>query len=88
MSATYHTQLRSITLRDGPCVCIWAAVAAMLLVAPARAREGVPRPDIAALPDVSGADDVRGEPHMSGSAFGPARDFRILIEADHGAQSR
>ena len=88
MSATCHTQPRSTALRDRACVGIAAAVAAMLLVAPALAREGVPETDIAALADVSGVDDVRGEPQMSGTTFGPARDFRILIEIDHAPQSR
>jgi hypothetical protein len=88
MSATYHMHPRSTALRDRACVCISAAVAAMLVVAPALAREGAPPPDLAALPGVSDVDDVRGEPHMSASTFGPARDFRILIEIDHAPQSR
>jgi hypothetical protein len=85
MSGAHHTHVRSTAIRDRGGACIWAAVASILMVTPAIAKESAPQPDMAALPNV---DDVRGEPVMSGGAFGPARDFRILIEADHGMQSR
>lgn len=64
-------------------VCRCVASAVMLSAAPALApeavaQEGLPQSEFAALPHVPGPDDFKRERQMSGSAMGPARDFRVL----------